>query len=738
MRNENLFTVDQGTQQKRVSLRAAKKRKPADDGPELLDAKRLRLLQKGDWAGINVQKSLPIHFSGGGSSDRRQIWGFRNKYSKGQSSPFWEQDGSSRRPLQGKAMSYSSTQGGDRDVRIRIGSEDIRYGGGSQTTKRSSRIRPLPTVTQSSNLRRSEYFQQPSSRNVAKSPDPAESRSTGRLLVYRTKSSRQRRHGQSAASHGNTPSSSGPSKSPSHPSRLDRLQEEGRSMFVESSPSIIYHPVPQRFSQLVLRKRSGTPKSDLFGSTVGQVGLNLLQDVASRERSENERWHRMVASDDDQPDTASAQDLGGNGTIVDISPGVSNMLHSSGSVARGPRFDHSPMSTSTDPPCDNTARNNMHTNQSKNFSLRCENDGKPRNSIEKIRLSSSPLPIWSSALSADLTKDDLYHDNDELPRDSILARIEACSDGRRDTVTRQLPPMFESDSEEEMTHNQNERNLNEQSTRPPDTEHEDAGKPMFIPQILETDVNHVAPVLYSAKADMNLEWMSFIFGEDVDDNEDTTFQEACQEAARDLRPSSSSASNHFQSSTVPISTLVPEESITYGTLHHQDDDDVISTPPKSPKFRIGQTDMAVRRDRADFLPEYSRHEDTHTDIADTIRAEDSDSIIPQAGTESLASDIASTPVMDSASMIAQPSDSDMSGNASQPFQFAKPKTFVGRLVSSSTRDPGPVLHLSIHDKPKKRGRPKGKSRMKKAKDGRANIRGLPDYDGDPIEGGSDE
>ncbi|CCF38990.1 hypothetical protein CH063_09938, partial [Colletotrichum higginsianum] len=73
----------------------------------------------------------------------------------------------------------------------------------------------------------------------------------------------------------------------------------------------------------------------------------------------------------------------------------------------------------------------------------------------------------------------------------------------------------------------------------------------------------------------------------------------------------------------------------------------------------------------------------------------------------------------------------------QYFRFARPKTFVGRLASSSVHDAGPILPLSIHPESKKRGRPKRRSR-KKAKDGRANIRGLPDHDGDPIEGGSDE
>ncbi|EXF74500.1 hypothetical protein CFIO01_01978 [Colletotrichum fioriniae PJ7] len=730
---EPLVAMDQGILQEPRSQHAARKRKLPDDDPELLDAKRHRLLQKGDWAGISVQKSLPLHFSGAGNSDGRQIWGFRNKHPTGQSGSIWEQNGIRRRPLQGKATSCISTQGGDKDVRIRIGSEDIRYSGGSQITARSSRNRLPRTATQSKNLRQSEYFGPASSQTSAQSYGPPGLHGYRALPVYKTEPSTQRKHRQSATCRGNPPSSSMSPRSHRYPTRLERLQKEGRSLFIESSPSRVHHPVPRRLSQLVLLERSGKPASEMFGSTIGQVGRNPVQEVASSEYSENERWRKMIESHEDQPKSSFEQYSGASRKIVEISPGVSNILGSSSSVARGLRFDHPPMSISTGSALDDTAPDNMETGQYKRSGTSTKNDGRPENTAGRIGSSSPPVLTRSSTISVGRPKGDLYNDEEGLSEDTSLAHAESCSDDGHYAGPRQLPPMFESDSEEKTTLNKQEPS--EKSLAPADEEHEDVENQDFLPQTLNTDARNTTPVPGSEKVDMDTEWMSFIFGEDVEDDEDIAFKESLKEAVRDLRPSSSSASDHYQPSVDPISAFTSKELAPHKMLQHQDDGVLILASPRySPK--AGQTDMAISRDLTDCEPEYSHYQTTDTNIAGSIIAEDSDSIIPQAGTESLTSEVATTLVMDSMSMIAQSSNSDLGENVGH--RFAKPKTFVGRLASSSNRDPGPVLPPSVNKVSKKRGRPKGRSRKKKAKDGRANIRGLPDYDGDPIEGGSDE
>ncbi|OLN93083.1 hypothetical protein CCHL11_07489 [Colletotrichum chlorophyti] len=109
------------------------------------------------------------------------------------------------------------------------------------------------------------------------------------------------------------------------------------------------------------------------------------------------------------------------------------------------------------------------------------------------------------------------------------------------------------------------------------------------------------------------------------------------------------------------------------------------------------------------------------------------------GSEScVPSHLASTLIVDSVSIVAQPPESETSDASNPCFHFTKPKTFVGRLAASSVQAPGPLIALSVNNQLRGNGRPINKSKKKKAGDGRADIRRLPDYDGDPIEGGSDD
>ncbi|KAG7074339.1 hypothetical protein JMJ76_0010820 [Colletotrichum scovillei] len=470
----------------------------------------------------------------------------------------------------------------------------------------------------------------------------------------------------------------------------------------------------------------------MFGSTIGQVGRNPVQ-VASSECSENERWQKMIESHEDQTKSPFEEDSSASRKIVKISPGVSNILNSSSSVAHGSRFDHPPMSTFTDFSLDHRTPDNIETGQYKRFGTSIKNDAKPRDTAEKMRSSPPPLPTRSSALSAGRPKGDLYNDKEGLFEDTSLAHADSCSDDGHYAEPRQLPAMFESDSEEKTTHN--EREPSEQNLRPANEENEDIETSIFLPRALDTDAGNAIPVTGPEKVNMDTEWMSFIFGEDIEEDEDVAFKESLKEAVRDLRPSSSSASDYYQPSVAPISAFASKELAPHKMLQHQSKGALIPASLRSSP-KAGQTDMAIRGDLVDCESEHSQYQTNDTNIAGSFIAEDSDPIIPQAATESPTSEVALTQITDSMSTIAQPSNSDLGENVGQ--RFAKPKTFVGRLASSSSRNPGPVLPLSVNKVTKKRGRPKGRSKKKKAKDGRANIRGLPDYDGDPIEGGSDE
>ncbi|OHW93702.1 hypothetical protein CSPAE12_07427 [Colletotrichum incanum] len=155
-REEEPSTVNHDSPKLHMSLRTNSKRKHTVDEKEDMDMKRRRLLQKSDWAGINVQKAMPLQFSASSNLAGSQIWGFRNKHATGQPAPFFQRISRDKITMRESAPSHSGTQVEDSGIRIRIGSEDIRLGIGSQITTKSPHKRFLRTISKSNNLRQSE------------------------------------------------------------------------------------------------------------------------------------------------------------------------------------------------------------------------------------------------------------------------------------------------------------------------------------------------------------------------------------------------------------------------------------------------------------------------------------------------------------------------------------------------------------------------------------------------------
>ncbi|KAL7622731.1 hypothetical protein AAE478_006409 [Parahypoxylon ruwenzoriense] len=175
--------------------------------------------------------------------------------------------------------------------------------------------------------------------------------------------------------------------------------------------------------------------------------------------------------------------------------------------------------------------------------------------------------------------------------------------------------------------------------------------------------------------DDNGAWMKFVFDGDSDELEAKAFAEAAHQTARELYPSETATSV----------TEVIETVATCGT------------DPWTSDEREQDESISPRTSN-------ENHMSTHA----TIASESAPSNIATAG---------------SASVV-----------ESEPrFRFALPKTFVGKLaaVNSGVMAQGPPL---LPQRGRKcRGRPK-----KRAADGRADIRRLPDFDEDPIEEFEDE
>ncbi|KAI1634845.1 hypothetical protein F4809DRAFT_616459 [Biscogniauxia mediterranea] len=172
--------------------------------------------------------------------------------------------------------------------------------------------------------------------------------------------------------------------------------------------------------------------------------------------------------------------------------------------------------------------------------------------------------------------------------------------------------------------------------------------------------------------DLNDEWMKFIF-DDSDEIETDTFKKAAHQAAMELRPSKTS-----DTSAEGIETVA-----TCGT------DPLMTSSEQEDKLHsLSQCDSQI------------------------------------TGQSTIISEAA-------ASNIATVGSSSTGEAADYRFRFALPKTFVGKFadeLGGCAAGPSLTLSTELGKKKKRRGR-----RKKKALDGRADIRGLPDFYGDPIE-----
>ncbi|OTA98819.1 hypothetical protein M426DRAFT_28090 [Hypoxylon sp. CI-4A] len=170
-------------------------------------------------------------------------------------------------------------------------------------------------------------------------------------------------------------------------------------------------------------------------------------------------------------------------------------------------------------------------------------------------------------------------------------------------------------------------------------------------------------------ADNESVWMKFAFDDDSGEIEANAFAEAAHQAAVELLPSDTSAS----------SLCVTRASVA-----------------ENSEF------TAINEKEFDGSESYETFNESHVETHGTAASESAVSNLATAG---------STTTVESGSR----------------FRFAQPRTFVGKLANSNiTASKGPPT--TSHRGGKRRGRPK-----KKAVDGRPNIRGLPDFDEDPIE-----
>ncbi|KAJ4302272.1 hypothetical protein N0V88_002410 [Collariella sp. IMI 366227] len=245
---------------------------------------------------------------------------------------------------------------------------------------------------------------------------------------------------------------------------------------------------------------------------------------------------------------------------------------------------------------------------------------------------------------------------------------------------------------------------------------------------------------------VQLAWKIFVFGDEGSEEVGmAVFEEARQAAARSLRPLDSPVFLAGEAGSDGTSNIA-----TFGTLYtHPEDEATDFSAHLSPTEATGSVEATydpsmveagsdlevVVLDGSTYAPSIEVNVNTSSVSEMENFVEMSDASIQGLADET--ENISSRPhrhILSStaASLAVAPPQSDLqpteTGSSSEHFRFAQPKLFVGNR--SSLQQPLRVVEPSfgISLAKRRRGRPK-----KRANDGRADIRALPNYSSDPIE-----
>ncbi|KAF4918029.1 hypothetical protein CGCVW01_v009278 [Colletotrichum viniferum] len=530
-------------------------------------------------------------------------------------------------------------------------------------------------------------------------------------------------------------------------------------------------------------------------STAGEIGQRPAPAVSPSEMREDQRWQNMLKAMEGHSENVEEQHLDKSGAYPQISPGISELQRTSTSsvssmktgegheagydggstsndsestkpetrdqVIYGPRFDYPPMSTSSDTRQPESCQESSEANDQAPVAIEnaSQSNHTPDSSGSLMR-SSPPMQLAtdpSSSLCAYPEEDNL----DEQPADGEpRIAIRACSSDENLSDFAPHDKGLGRDCEIRDSQLANERKLNLDGTAHSD----ELEKPMFASQIIQPEENEPPPVVDKAQKEAEEEaaWMNFIFDGDIDDAEKAAFQEAAQEAARVIRPSSSVSEIPIDNSTTSSSSHYAETVATCGTSTFRAANGNVFSSRFSPDPHFGHPAK-----RTPFPPKFSsdpdlklsgavaeRKHQTYHDHSETYRhsmpynetsmtgASSHPGYSSRTTIDNMTDDAASQLTIDNASIIAQPPQSEASEEAA--FTFTQPKNFVGSRVTSAA-PMSMTLRSNKSSAPKKRNKGRKKrghqpqaKRSQPHRDGSAFIRALPNYNDDPIDGSDDQ
>ena len=592
---------------------------PGHDAESLdVEAKRIRLLERPDWARVGIQKPLLMNFPAHGNTSKR-VNHSKHSQQPATRSHFFEPISSDR--------GRSSTHDHNHDIRVRIGSQEFRHGVSSSESPQPSkqpRGPSRPHVSSSAIIVNSSPF-------VPRYNPLRDSNTPVRRLHYSGIDTVNRVIGRGKGPRKAPPASScTPLTQLGSYSRKAKMGHRGSPLPrpAESFQVPLCHPVPRRIHQLTTDYHS--VNSDDLGSLAPQVEREQSPMAASF-AAENDKWKDFLGLDSEAPFLEFSQEVSAKRVATPYPHALDH---------------HPPLSVSS------TYQLHAVVGYCTTDSVDVDDSvGQPDLPPLPRAKTSSPMPLKS-------------------PRDVLDIRSSAYR-----TAGAAFP-----------------------SGRSPRHRHPPTLKPLAFPTaptlstisapsnpqaLAQPEVHQVERNRKQAETDENELWKAFVCGGDSDDVEEIAFSKAIREAARDIVPSDHHAPPVASSEEYPKINFPPPPSISESLLAT-----LASSPSPSPPPRPQEP------------PQQPIHRHAPEESSSTML-------------DSVAGHLGST----------------YDDPPRQTFKFAPPKVFEGRLVGT-TRPPS--LASVQRTMTKTGGRRKGRSR-KRTKDGRANIRSLPDFDEDPIE-----
>ncbi|KAJ4396578.1 hypothetical protein N0V93_000799 [Gnomoniopsis smithogilvyi] len=705
-------------------------------GEEALRQKRRKLLLKGDWTGINLQKPIEMEFSKPRASHSGPWSHLKSRHAKSKSKmcDVLGTKCDARQARDPKVLVKTTDTTSPIQMRVRVGNRERVFGGSSTQSRTFIHVESSPQGV--CDVRSFE--------DLWSEPTQDE-----RRLLF------------------------------AHPASIPDAHHQ--------SPKLpeLHQPLPQRpFPPSLFRSPSSNPGDS--GSTIAQVGV-LEPDVPSSLMKQNEAWWSFVGTAEQSQFASDLEPSDCEAPAVqrEISPGIS-------------QFD--PRKTNDDANreielAEKPAASNTKATGHRELSVQRQEDILPAHELESFVVPASvdcdvfpidnetssssmgselppTLDIWQTGKNVSPAHHAGFHDADEV---SLQVIPTSCS-----------PP-----SEELLPKSHNYTDFRshiddiiEPSTLPgsqlPDSDQESL-QPPHLHKDAMTDQEQVPKPLITKESNIDL-WRDFVLG-DYDNNIQELFEEARKETARNLQPSDppTNVGEDGDSETTRLyvrqlektvalhsgpSVDAPNITIQYDSSSTQ----ISSTTPVSHIADFGDSssdplagpdsaDSCIGATVGDSSPEPSCASDlvgslirvtvdsspdplsapalAHTDNmvqTDELTAGSSDSSksIPLSVSEELLSRNGSWSLVtggnDDASLVAHPPSEAKHTEAENNFKFARPKPFLGK--KKAHLDEQRQIALSA---PQIRGRGVTWRRQKRTSDGRTSIRHVPNFSSDPIE-----